>query len=493
MQSRDDEGAVLILSMILLSVSIIFITAMNTIIYNNTNRFERDKKSEKAKQLARAGLEEKLNELEAGAINLGTSSNDLGAGSYQTTVEINSEEQLIISSHGVVDNQEKKLAAKTEVPTIMIDYNNFAQFNNWDNMKDGQTTDLNLHGNGNNNSWEFFDWTADNNVQENKHWNYRNNGDYLYTKNNVPKQFIGLYNNDDLSLEDYELEIEIKNDTNEFGVMGFSFRYKDENNHYYVHVKRFDGVIIDNYELALYKVSDGIRSRLDVEYDIIYGIGDDFSLFNWRKLKIQVVGNNIKVYFDDQLELAAEDNSPITNGSYGPVADSLSDARFRNLKIKFLNIEEAEIINDKDDDKPKNSINNSVVEIINEQTYYKDIKVEYDPNKIYRLTARIKQKEAANSGGQNCSIGIQGFDGSADVIDDYYVAANDISLAVSDRWQTFVGYFTGPDNAPTDLNPTEIDAQVKTFRPIVKVNHDNGDGTVRIDYLKIEQLEINKD
>ncbi|MGM0502172.1 MAG: hypothetical protein ACQERJ_06550, partial [Bacillota bacterium] len=153
MQFRDDEGAVLILSMILLSVSIIFITAMNTIIYNNTNRLERDKKLEEAKQLARAGLEEKLNDLESGAIALGPNSNDLGTGSYETTVEINSEEQLIISSQGVVDNQEKKLAAKKEAPKIMIDYNNFAKFNNWINPNQEQQT-INLDFKSQ--IWDYF-------------------------------------------------------------------------------------------------------------------------------------------------------------------------------------------------------------------------------------------------------------------------------------------------------------------------------------------------
>ncbi|MGM0502171.1 MAG: hypothetical protein ACQERJ_06545, partial [Bacillota bacterium] len=108
---------------------------------------------------------------------------------------------------------------------------------------------------------------------------------------------------------------------------------------------------------------------------------------------------------------------------------------------------------------------------------------------------RIKQEEAANSGGQKCSIGIQGLNGSndsAEVIDDYYVAADDVSLAVSDEWQTFVGYFTGADNVPTKLNLTEIDAEVRTFRPVLTVNNDNGDGRVRIDYFKIEELEVNK-
>ncbi|MBM7555294.1 hypothetical protein [Halanaerobacter jeridensis] len=524
MEINSEKGAVLILTLILLSVSIIFITAMNRIIYNDTNRFESDKKLEKAKKLARAGLEEELNNLEAGEITLGSTASNLGAGSYQTTVEINNQGQLLISSQGIVDGRNKKLAVKKEMPVLMNDYNNFAEFNNWVNPNQEPK---NISLNNKTGPWQYFGVTGGNgnngggrpdhagppegggppdhagppngggppgNNSGNSIWGYNSGEQYLYTKKE-PSVISGMYNSNDIALQDYEIEVEMRNNNDDNDKMGFVFRYQDEDNYYLFSWERKVDYIfifkIEYHEIAIYKKtsSSGLSELVaDNDYFFDFQPNDKYSLASWTNIKIRAEGNNLKVYFNDNPTPVLEANdSDLESGSYGPMADGLKDARFRNLEVTPLNVgENTEVVDD------NSAVNNSALELINEQTYYKDSNSNYDPSKIYRVSARVKQEQDPNSGGQKCFLGVQGLDINEQAIDNYYVAANDVSLQASDGWQTFVGYFTGADNVPTGINPTILDSAVESFRPVFKVNSTNGDGTVRIDYIKIEQLEINK-
>ena len=128
---NNEQGAVLIITLILLSVSIIFITTMNRIVYNNSHRFTKDQKYEQARQLAQSGIDKALVELETGELKIGEiEKNNLGSGFYQTSVQLAGNGYVIINSTGQVADVTKNLTVKRKLNRKLIDYNNFSVFNN---------------------------------------------------------------------------------------------------------------------------------------------------------------------------------------------------------------------------------------------------------------------------------------------------------------------------------------------------------------------------
>ena len=127
------------------------------------------------------------------------------------------------------------------------------------------------------------------------------------------------------------------------------------------------------------------------------------------------------------------------------------------------------------------------------------------------METRIKQESEDGT----FYLGVQGLDSSDNLVniagenkheDQYYMSLDNIELKAGSEWKTFVGYFSGQstnqnkieksvDNNPRSaiiLNPMPLRNDVAKFRPVFIANNQGGAGITRIDYLKIEQLEINK-
>lgn len=487
MKYNSEAGSVLILTLMLLAVSIILISGVNEIIYNDTNRFERDTNYEKAKQSARAGLEVRLNELKAGGIDdkidLGTTSSalEIDGYEYETEVEFSSLGAIVIQSRSEVEGQKADLAAVEEVPKKIIDYNNFVVSNGW---LDANTSEKIAKFNRNE-DWSYFYGASNNSIwkvkNESVEFDPPNSNSAVYN----PQDIYGVFYNLN-SAKDYELEIDIKNSGTKdteitSGLIGLTFRYQDNDNYYFA---AFEGPDGGSYKLILKKKVDGTLSTLD-------NTGFTFDLSNDPKLRVEVGGSNIKVYVDDNKKLE-NDDSTLSDGSYGPIVKGMLGAKLANLKA-FLggNIED-DVIED------ETAVNDKVLPLDKETEKYEGPQYEYDSQRIYYMEARFKQQdEPSGSNDQTCIIGIKNLDDTTYLIDEQKLKFSD-SIAVDDRWKILEGYFTEPitdteiEKAVEKLRPVYISSsEMNEFKPYFTIENNDG-GEVRVDYVKVEELEVNK-
>lgn len=133
--------------------------------------------------------------------------------------------------------------------------------------------------------------------------------------------------------------------------------------------------------------------------------------------------------------------------------------------------------------------------------------IPYDPNVIYRVKVGLRRTVAATGGvaGQDhFYAGIAGV--AADGVtlinasganlesSQFYVAA-DGDIATLNTYTEFTGYFKGLSAAPSSVAANDLDAPaplytgVKYFRPLLIANYNNGNGTVEIDYIRIDALQ----
>jgi hypothetical protein len=129
--------------------------------------------------------------------------------------------------------------------------------------------------------------------------------------------------------------------------------------------------------------------------------------------------------------------------------------------------------------------------------------IPYDPNALYRITARVRRKSGSGST-QFCFVGVAGVaadgltlintSGSNDVSVQHYNCINGLDLGgvAVDTWVDGVGYFKGHATSGFGANsdsstPTPLYTGVKYFRPLVILNYNGGTGTQQIDYIKVEK------
>ena len=419
---QNEDGAVLILSLLLLSVSIIFITGMNRIVYNNSHRFTKDKKQEQAKSLAKAGLEKTVGELQAGELVLGElPAENLGSmGSYKIDSQLAVDGSVIINSTGQVDDTSYQLSTIEKAPKTEKDTNQFSNLDkedNWNNVK----------GNNYTITFEIDVW-------------FGGNGELTFKDKNTE----------------------------------FNLEWQDS-------------------------------GFLEAEINLMTRQSDKYYDFNpfsqWLDLKIEVNDNKIKVFLENNLILESTDLGTPT-GITDLEINLSGDYRNQNLPEQSNN-DGFEILPNEGDD--------GVLKLTGKQHYYKNVSYDYDPNKVYRVETRIKQESEDGT----FYLGVQGLDSSDNLVniagenkheDQYYMSLDNIELKAGSEWKTFVGYFSGQstnqnkieksvDNNPRSaiiLNPMPLRNDVAKFRPVFIANNQGGAGITRIDYLKIEQLEINK-
>jgi len=125
----------------------------------------------------------------------------------------------------------------------------------------------------------------------------------------------------------------------------------------------------------------------------------------------------------------------------------------------------------------------------------------YNPDKLYRIKARVKQVTAAST--EKTYVGICAYDkdfnpinihGSATHSSQHYIAVNGAN--VPNQYTEYVGYFTGEGVDGTsggphhDVNdPALVITGAKYFRPLVILNYNIDDiNEARCDYIEVEDI-----
>jgi len=141
-----------------------------------------------------------------------------------------------------------------------------------------------------------------------------------------------------------------------------------------------------------------------------------------------------------------------------------------------------------------------------------DEKIPFNPETLYKVSARVRMTVAPTVAGKCLLyVGVAGIaaDGSTFVnanginsfSNQFYVAANgrDLEADGANVWVTVVGYFKGHSAAPGSgasadpLNPKTLQDNCRFFKPLIVVNYSNGDGTVQIDWVKVEEANEDAD
>ncbi|MEU6016961.1 hypothetical protein ABZ826_23800 [Streptomyces sp. NPDC047515] len=129
----------------------------------------------------------------------------------------------------------------------------------------------------------------------------------------------------------------------------------------------------------------------------------------------------------------------------------------------------------------------------------------YDPDTLYRVTARVRTTAAPTSGTPVVSIGLVGV--AADgvtrvsstgannaVTGQHYIAANGVTINAGTSWTTFTGYAqgtatTGTTTAcPLPTAPGKMNSGVRYVRPSVRLLTGATGGTMQIDQVTVETV-----
>ena len=179
------------------------------------------------------------------------------------------------------------------------------------------------------NEWVQFDKSTDG-----ANWQYDPENDQIYNLSNQ-NGISGYYNPNYLNLRDYTIEVKMFTDNADDDMMGFCFRFQDEDNYYSFQWDNGDnnGGTFRGYHgngAYLFKTVNGNRIVLDYTPKI-------WRRNTWEDIKIEVKENTFKVYHEGKLILSATDNT-FTSGSLGPISMSQPRTYFKNLKVSNINI-----------------------------------------------------------------------------------------------------------------------------------------------------------
>jgi hypothetical protein len=133
--------------------------------------------------------------------------------------------------------------------------------------------------------------------------------------------------------------------------------------------------------------------------------------------------------------------------------------------------------------------------------------IQLDREALYRIRAKIRQVSDPTTGNKAIYVGITGVasDGTTRIningensyyIQHYFAASGD-TLSVSNTYTEFVGYFwyggkPAGGKRPNRTNPGLLYPSIAYIRPLFILNHPNGDGVARIDYVIIEKVSSNE-
>lgn len=128
----------------------------------------------------------------------------------------------------------------------------------------------------------------------------------------------------------------------------------------------------------------------------------------------------------------------------------------------------------------------------------------FNPDVLYKISGRVRQKLDPSSGTQDIYIGVLGLaaDGVTYVNNagansktpstQFFYAAYQEVLSTSSDWTYFEGYFKGTDVAPTvgtsphPERPGKLHTDVRYIQPAFVLNDDNNNGQVDLDSIELE-------
>ena len=183
--SQNEEGAVLILALILLAVSVTLITAVNTLIYNSSNQMENKSELKQLDELVNAGLQEEHERLKKGVIAPGEDTQSLSVGQYTTDVTFLEDDYAKIESTAKIEGQTETSSITKKLRHTTKDYSVF----NLDTM-------MNFYGDGDNDGTgdDYIDVSSIPDVKNNftiEFWAKPEREIDIYAQSNLGNQEIG--------------------------------------------------------------------------------------------------------------------------------------------------------------------------------------------------------------------------------------------------------------------------------------------------------------
>ncbi len=566
LEANSESGAVLIIAVIIMAVSVVFIAAMNNIIAPMLDSDYDDGLELQVQYLAEAGLAQRLQEVETGDIQLGSSDGweSFGPGEYKTDVSIADGDYLYLSSTARIDDTIETVTARREINTNELYYEDFSEVR----------PALNLAGEG---------YTRTD-----------------YTESQISDQFTieAWVKLDDTDIDDKKYILSGYNDIlDQVGDFSYSKPYSLYLERQGNRVNLIAGVEtwIDNWwwqgderEYLTIELSD-VEKLADNKWVHIAFSGQGqirFNNLNQFELDLYINGENQKsetisadsnqylhTNYDDNIEkhiaLGGEINPDGTI-----VADSLLPGQIRDIRIwdevrsrdeiaenmdNYLSGDEAGLVTYYPVNDPPNesvpgevmdfadgnnaskegtvvysltknwtdteisSLDNLMVEesgilVVNDLFwFYGEQLFDYDEDSLYKIEFRVKQEDNSATGTDYFYLGVEGLRGEDRLVDasggrghseQYYTALMGQELSSEDGWQIFSGYFSGEtrdsnevyatidNNPPATIihNPMPLHRQASYFRPVIIANYDWDEsddfGIAKIDYVKIEELEI---
>lgn len=428
---QNEDGAILIFSLLLLSVSIVFITAMNKIVYNNSHRFTKEKKQEQAKSLAKAGLEKAVGKLKSGKLVLGEfPAENLGSmGSYKLDSQLAGDGSVIISSTGQVDDTNYQLSTIKKVARSEVDINQFSSASEADNWK-------NVAG-----------------------------GSYTIKFKLNPSQQLGHLNfkNQDVDFDLNIVEIDFSRGTIE-GKLELDARPKEINEKTYSFVRSAPPKL----ELTIKVDGNYVKIYVDSEADSVLEVkdnqgatgitGNNYSLNSSNINGINVTTN----YGDNGFEILPD------AGNDGVLELTGKQHYYKNISYSY----------------EKNKVyrvETRIKQELEDGTCYLGVQGLDSSDNLVNIAGANKYEDQYYMSLDNIELksgaGWKTFVG-------YFSAHSNNQNKIE----------TSVDNNPRSaiiLNPMPLRNDVAKFRPVFIANENNGSGITKIDYFKVEQLKIN--
>lgn len=195
-------------------------------------------------------------------------------------------------------------------------------------------------------------------------------GNEIHTRANV--HWTGFWDQNATDMDDYNITFDFTN--GDFDPLGFTFRMNKKGSNEY----SFYAIEMDNTHqtLTLAKINSWVPSASDPMHggpvyhtkisasdgnyndytssshsnvlshctgDRLTYVSYPFKSGIWYNTRIEVSGNNFKIYINNQLMIDYTDNNnPFMQGSYGPYTDSNPNGHFRNVTIETGNIKRLE-------------------------------------------------------------------------------------------------------------------------------------------------------
>ena len=309
--SQNEEGAVLILALILLAVSVTLITAVNTLIYNSSNQMENKSELKQLDELVNAGLQEEHERLKKGVIAPGEDTQSLSVGQYTTDVTFLEDDYAKIESTAKIEGQTETSSITKKLRHTTKDYSVF----NLDTM-------MNFYGDGDNDGTgdDYIDVSSIPDVKNNftiEFWAKPEREIDIYAQSNLGNQ--GTYFPKNLIIREKHRGEDANYENNKSSGVGVSFGTNglmviEHSSNFY------------NFPLTWEDTSGLIDGLTHVA--IVYDDLTPSLYINGQYIKTGLTSGKEEIYGTDANVYAGLSQGDIGRGLYGDYRGGLQELRF---------------------------------------------------------------------------------------------------------------------------------------------------------------------